>query len=60
MHLAKKLKKLCNMKKAVIPIIIGALENRLGERTESIQTTALKIGSDTLESIGDLGRLAVT
>ena len=69
LDLAKKLKKLWNMKVTVIPIVIGALgtltkgfvqgleDLEIIGRVETIQTTA--IGQNTEKSPGDFDRLAV-
>ena len=70
LDLARELKKQCNMKVTVIPIVIGALgtvskglvkgqkDLEITGRVETIQTSA--IGQNTEKSPGDLRKLVVT
>ena len=65
-NLAMELKKMCNMKVMIIPIVIGALgavKTGLVHRLEGgdcLSYSIVEIGQNTEKIPGDLGRLAVT
>ena len=69
LDLARELKKLCNMKVTIMPIVIGAFVTVTkgtgtlgGRRTSGDQPNynIIEIGQNTEKSLGDLRRLAIT